>query len=420
MNVRSQKTWLAASVLAVAVSATGVTGLVAGVAAGADSAGRAASDWYDGGNATVPDANRTSVPLRLYDAAGNQVTTGSTTAPLATYVAADTTVRAGDQFASLFVHLPQKSTAPGAWPGVQASGTDRFTGSGAVTAPAALSGKPFVRTAGGYSLADVAGNLPNTETASGSFVGVYELRLRTSSATAGVADQYAAAYLKVTGSTWAVTTAPVLGGDGPDPDPEPVATTVAPTWPARVTYGTAASVAVTVNPASGTAKPTGTVRLVTGTTTLSQATLSASGTATLPIARTALAPGSRVLKVVYAGAAGAFTASESAPRTLMVAKAVPGKPTFKVTLAPTGKKTGKATITVPTATGLAKATGKALVTIKKAGSTKKVTVSIAAGKGAATLPRLPAGTWTVVVTYQGSTFYSASTSIAYKLRTKAK
>ncbi|WP_148615626.1 Ig-like domain-containing protein [Nocardioides rubriscoriae] len=412
MNVRPKKTLLAASALAMAVAATGV----AGVAAGAGSAGRDASDWYTGANATVPDANKTAVPLKLYDAAGNQVTTGSTTAPLATYVAADTAVRADDQFASLLVHLPLKSTAPGAWPGVQASGTDKFTGAGAVTAPASLSGKPFVRTAGGYSLADVAGNLPNPESASDSFVGVYELRLRTSSATAGVADQYAATYLKVSGSTWTVTTAPVLGGDGPDP--QPVSTTVAPTWPARITYGTAANVAVTVSPASGTATPTGTVRLVTGSTTLSQTTLSASGTATLPISRTALVPGSRVLKVVYDGSTGAFTGSESAPRTYAVAKAAPGRPTFKATKVPTSTRTGKATLTVPTPAGLAKAAGKAVVTIKKAGSTKKVTATIAAGAGSVTLPKLAPGTWTVTVSFQGSTFYLPSTSTAYRLRTK--
>ena len=90
----------------------------------------------------------------------------------------------------LFVHLPQSSTAPGAWPGVQVTGTDKFSGAGAVTAPAALNGKPYVaddrRAATRWPTSPTA--LPNNETGA-SFAGVYELRLRTSSPTDGVSDR---------------------------------------------------------------------------------------------------------------------------------------------------------------------------------------------------------------------------------------
>ena len=104
--------------------------------------------------------------LKLYNASGAEVTSGSTTTPLAAFAAADGAVRSGDEYASLFVHLPQSSTAPGAWPGVQATGTDKFSGAGAVTAPAALSGKPYVATtAAGYTLADVAAACPTTRPA---------------------------------------------------------------------------------------------------------------------------------------------------------------------------------------------------------------------------------------------------------------
>ena len=54
-----------------------------------------------------------------------------------------------------------------------------------------------------------------------------------------MADHYASTYLKITGSSWALTTAPVLGGGRPTP---PVGTSVAVTWPAAITYGTAATV----------------------------------------------------------------------------------------------------------------------------------------------------------------------------------
>lgn len=413
MNTRMKKTWVAATVVAAVVSAAGI----AGFAGAAGTAGRDITDYYEGDNNTVADPNRTAVALTLYDATGAPVTTGAVADPLPTYAGAGAAVRPNDDNASLFVHPATFSTAPAAWPGVQATGTSKFSGAGAVTAPASVgSGKPFVATAGGYSLADVAGAFANTET-SPSFAGVYELRLRTSSATAGLSDTYAATWLKVTGTTWSVTTAPVLGEQ---PPAAAVDTTVTPTWPARITYGTAASVTVKVAAATGTATPTGSVSLVSGSKTLSTAPLSAAGTATLSVARTALAPGSRSLQVTYGGVTGAFNPSTSAAKTFAVAKRAPGKPTWKVTKTPTAKKGGSAAITVPTTAGLAKAAGKAVVTLKKGSTTKKVTVTIAAGKGTAKLPKLPAGTWTVTVTYAGNAYYLPATSKAYKLRTKAK
>jgi hypothetical protein len=409
MNIRFAKTWAAALGLALAVSTAGGVALAVGPVA---------QRAYEGGNATVSDPNNIGVALKLYDVAGNLKTSGSTTGPLAAYAAADGTVRAGDEYASLFVHLPQSSTAPGAWPGVQATGTDKYAGAGSLAGPGQVAGKPFVRTtADGYSLADVAASLPNAET-SDSFVGLYELRLRTSSATAGVADQYAVTYLKVTGNTWTVAPAPALGGGGGPGPVTPVGTSVTPTWPSGLTYGTAATVGVTVSPASGAAKPTGTVRLVSGSTTLSSATLSASGTATLSVAKTALAPGSAALKVVYPGAAGAFDPSESSIRTLGVAKATPSQPTFKATTKPTPKKKGAASITIAVPGGLVAASGRVQVVISKGNVKKTVAGTVKAGAATIKLPKLPVGKWTVVVTYQGDTYYVASTSKSYKLKVK--
>jgi Bacterial Ig-like domain (group 3) len=407
MKIRVKKTWAAAVGLALAATTFG------GVALAVENP----SGWYTGGNATVVDPDRTAVALRLYDAAGNQVSSGSTTTQLAAFAAADGPVRAGDDYASLFVHLPQSSTAPGAWPGVQATGTSKFTGAGAVAAPSSLAGKPYVATsAGGYTLADVVAGLPNNETGA-SYAKVYELRLRSSSATAGVSNQYAAAYVRISGTTWTLTSSPVLGDSTTPPAPAAVGTSVAVTWP-RITYGKAAAVVVTVKAAWGAAKPSGTVTLVTGSRTLSSVRLTSAGTATLTVAKTALAPGSRSLKVTYAGVANAFVASQSAPKTIQVAKGATGTPTLKVVKKPTGRKGGAATVKVPTTTGLAKAGGKVTVVLKKGKKSKKVTATIRSGSATVKLPKLPKGTWTATVVYLGDSYYTSSRSKAVRVKVK--
>src|SRR6478752_10794096 len=96
MRIPVKKTWVAAVGLALAVTTVG------GIAVGAR-----ADDWYTGGNATVSDHDKTTVPLKLYNAAGTEITSGSTTTPIAAFAAAGDAVRAGDAYASLFVHLPQ-------------------------------------------------------------------------------------------------------------------------------------------------------------------------------------------------------------------------------------------------------------------------------------------------------------------------
>ena len=103
-----------------------------------------------------------------------------------------------------------------------------------------------------------------------------------------------------------------------------------------------------------------------------------------------------------------------------MAKAAPGKPTFKVKKTPTAKKGGTATVTVPTASGLAKAGGTAQLVLKKGKATKTVKVTIKAGDGTVKLPKLPKGTWSATVTYAGDTHYLTATSKAVKVKVKAK
>ena len=409
MNIRLKKTWLATSVVALAMTTAG------GVAIAAGQGASPGSGLYTGDSASTPDPDNTGVPLKLYNAAGTEITSGTTSQPLGAFAAADGTVRANDDYATLFVHLTQSTTAPGDWPGVQATGTDKFTGAGAVTAPGSLAGKPYVRTTNGsYTLADVVAALPSTDTGA-TFTGVYELRLRTS-AVSGVANQYAVGYVKVTGNSWTKTTAPDLGNGGV-PGTTLVATSTTATWPASLTYGKPGSASVTVAPASGAAKPTGTVRLVSGSTTLATATLSSAGTATLAIPGN-LAPGSKSLKVTYAGVTNTWGTSESAGRTITVAKAATGAPTYKTVKAPTSKKKGSATVTVPVPAGLSAASGTASLVLKKGSASKTIAVTITNGKATVKLPKLTPGKWTVTVSYAGSTFYLSSTSKSYKLKVK--
>ena len=95
MKLRNTKTWAAAVGLALAVSTAGGVALAA--------AGPSGQDAYEGGNATVPDPNNTGLVLKLYDGAGNPVSSGTTTGTIAAYAAADGTVRAGDELSLIHI-----------------------------------------------------------------------------------------------------------------------------------------------------------------------------------------------------------------------------------------------------------------------------------------------------------------------------
>lgn len=288
-------------------------------------------DWFSGSNAAVADPDRTNVPLKIYDAAGAVITTGSTTAPIGAFVAADEAVRAGDTYATVFLHRPDAGLAAGAWSGVQATGTTKLDS----THPAALNGKPFVSTAGGSTIADFAAGYPATAS-TGTFKDVYELRLRSSSPQAGVSDRYASAFVKVSGNTWSVTSAPSGGGTPTTPTPTvPTPTNTAPTTPPAIV------------------------------------------------------------------------------------KIAPGKPTIKISKKPTAKKAGKATVTVKPAAGRGQPTGKVTITIKGK-STKKISVTLSAGKKSVKLPKLKQGSYKVTVSYAGDTKYLSSTSKTVTLKVKKK
>lgn len=394
--------WSAALGLALVASALGGISVAAPSFTGDPSS----LDWYVGDNATLDDPARTAVGLALYDATGTAVTSGSVGAALPAFAAAGGTVRADDTSATLFVHAAQSGTAAGAWPGVQATGTDRFTGEGAVTAPAPLAGKPYVRTAGGSTFADVVASFASS--GQGTYGGVYELRLRTSSATKGVTDRYASAYVKVTGDQWAVV-------DGPVTTPEAVATQTAATAPTSSSYGKAFAVTATV---TGAGANGGTVTVKKGSTLLATKALDADGVISLSVAGTKLAPGTHTLTVAYAGVAGKTLPSQTT-RTI---KVVPAKSVTTGKLAATTIRTTaypKITAKV-TASGVPAATFTGTFTVYDGSrAVKKVTLKAAnLGKLVITLPKLAKGTHKIKVLYSGNSKVAKSTSPAYTLVVK--
>jgi len=177
--------------------------------------------------------------------------------------------------------------------------------------------------------------------------------------------------------------------------------TVAPTWP-TLSYGTTSTLWVKV---TGATQPTGKVTLSEGSKVLASGTLSSSGKVKLSVPRT-LAVGKHTLKLSYAGDTRSKPASVSSTRT--VAKAAS---TTKVTAAKV-KSTVKGKVVV-TVTAAAKVTGTAKVVVKRNGSTKAAaTATLVNGKRTFTLPKLPKGTYTVTVTYNGSATVAKSTKNA--------
>lgn len=161
---------------------------------------------------------------------------------------------------------------------------------------------------------------------------------------------------------------------------------------AASTYGTSSVVSVSV-PTVGAFAPTGTVTL-NGVGT--QALKDGKATFALPAV---LAVGTTTLTITYSGDANYAASTASATKTVTAAKVSIKRGSTKK---PTTKKTGKSTLTLKSVTG-APVDGKVKVSFTKKGqSTKVKTVTIKAGKGNITIPKLAKGTWTVSVTYAGT------------------
>ncbi|MBT0994194.1 Ig-like domain repeat protein [Cellulomonas sp. DKR-3] len=174
--------------------------------------------------------------------------------------------------------------------------------------------------------------------------------------------------------------------------------------PSTVRYGAKRSVAVAVAGVAGSSgTPTGTVRVLDGSRLVGTGTLSG-GRATVAV-RTDLAVGTHRLTVSYGGDAR-FAASSSTVKLVVTKTSTTTKVT---TTSPRATAQGVATAKVTTATGV-RATGKVTFVVTKGG---KVVATRTAwlrstGTATATLPRLPAGSYTVKATYAGSGSATAS------------
>lgn len=178
------------------------------------------------------------------------------------------------------------------------------------------------------------------------------------------------------------------------------------------TYGRAGTVTVAVANALG--------RPVSGSVQLSgggaaQTVAVSDGTVTFTLDK-ALAAGAYTLAASYSGSAE--VAASSGTAGLAVRKGKAKAPTFKANKAPTSKRKGRASITVATNVGLAKAGGKAIVTLEKGRTIKNVSVTLSGGKGSITIPKLKKGTWKVLVSYKGDKNYVAQKSKSTNLRVK--
>lgn len=178
------------------------------------------------------------------------------------------------------------------------------------------------------------------------------------------------------------------------------ATTVTATAsPAKPSYGTTESVAVTVGHADA-AVPTGTVAAYYGSTKVGSATLNSSGKATVKVATTKLgAVGGKTLSIRYAGDSAHAASSKSV--TLTVVKATP---TLTVTAPARVSHTKHAAITVKvSATGT---TPTGTVRIYN-GSTQVGTGTLSGGKVTVTIAKLSKGKHTLSIRYGGSSHVNA-------------
>jgi len=155
--------------------------------------------------------------------------------------------------------------------------------------------------------------------------------------------------------------------------------------------------------------PTGAVTVKESTTTLCTITLSAAkGSCTL--SSTKLPAGTYSLLATYNGSTN-FAGSTSAKGTLTVAKAT-SKTALKLSTAKVTYGDEQVEhLSVAVSPQFAGSTPTGTVTVKES-TTTLCTITLSAAKGSCTLSskKLPAGTYSLVATYNGSTNFAGSTS----------
>jgi hypothetical protein len=189
---------------------------------------------------------------------------------------------------------------------------------------------------------------------------------------------------------------------------------VAITAPTTATYGTAVKVTIAVTDSRGTPAP-GRVTL-SGAGSSVTVTVPSTGKAVITLPKALAVKSYYTLKATYAGSTN--VAGASATARLTVTRGTVSKVGVKVDVVPTSTTTGKATVTVSTASGLATPTGKVTVTVQRGSVKKSVAAWLRYGKVTLTLPKLTRGTWVATVSYAGSATYAPATAKASFFVTK--
>jgi hypothetical protein len=262
--------------------------------------------------------------LAFFNAQGQQITGGNLTdAPLAAYVEGSVALRANDTKATLFAYTPVNGVAPGAWSGEQLSGSTVYPNA---SAPGALASATLPIVSGAAtdaSLSSYIGDLPNTDTSSDGYAGLYELRLKTAAQGVSQTATYDSAVIQVSGSTWSIIS----------PAPALTATTTTLTSSPSTTAvgGTSVALTATVSPSAP-----GSVQFKVGSQNLGSPVTVSGGTAQL--STSSLPVGTDSLSAVftpaqfsaYSGSTGSESLSVTAPPAASTTTALSVNPSTAV------------------------------------------------------------------------------------------
>ena len=127
-----------------------------------------------------PDAVNEAGTLSFYDASGHVITSGNINDPIAAYAQGSAGIRTGDTKALLYGFTPVNGVAVAGWTGEALTPSTPY-GTG-VTYPGDLAGTALPVVTGHPSdetLAAYIADVPNNDTSSDGYAGIYQLRLQT-------------------------------------------------------------------------------------------------------------------------------------------------------------------------------------------------------------------------------------------------
>jgi Bacterial Ig-like domain (group 3) len=256
-----------------------------------------------------PDAGATLGGLDFFNAAGVQITSGSTSdSPFVGFAVAQTAPSGGGIKAAYYAYTPVNGSAPGTWGGAQLGGGTNYP----ISTPTDLAGltNPIVTgVSGDTSIASYITGHPNTDTSTtDGYAGLYAIRAKVTGQ-----PGYATADILVSGTTWTQV-------DGTfQLFSDTTTTTLTPSPASPSVPGTVETLTATVadTTSGSTNVPAGTVAFFDGTTQVGTTQTLASGSAHVT---TTLALGSHPLTAVFTSSSPSTVAgSTSAVSTYVVA-----------------------------------------------------------------------------------------------------